>query len=292
MGHTASTIKMAADSVTRKIELKHGTANASVTVVPFGATIISWKIDDQEHIFVSKKAIMDGSKAIRGGVPICFPNFGPWSLGPQHGFARNSKDWEVTSEPKVDINTGDVELTLVLKDTDETKKVWNAQFTFLYKITLRASELHLKVDVQNNGQENFDMTYCFHTYFTTSDLNAVQVTDLKGLNYTDKTIEGWPSKEETNEVVEIKGFTDRVYAKAPNDIKVHGIANGKTLKLNKTGLADWVVWNPYETAAKMADMHENGHLEFVCVEATQTSDRIVINPGERWQATHTMAISS
>lgn len=282
---------MASDSVMRKIELKHGKANASVTVVPFGATIISWKVDDHEHIFVSKTAIMDGSKAIRGGVPVCFPNFGPWNLGPQHGFARNSKDWQVTSEPKVDINSGDVELTLVLKDNEETKKMWNAQFTFQYQITLKASAVHLKVDVKNDGTENIDMTYCFHTYFTTSDLNAVQVTDLKGLTYTDKTIEGWPTKEETNDIVEIKGFTDRVYAKAPNDIKVHGMANGRTLKLNKTGLADWVVWNPYETAAKMSDMHENGHLEFVCVEATQTSDRIIINPGSNWQATHTMEIS-
>ena len=54
------------------------------------------------------------------GIPICFPNFGPWSYGAQHGFARNSKDWQVPCEPKVDISTGDVELTLVLKDTEET----------------------------------------------------------------------------------------------------------------------------------------------------------------------------
>ena len=69
---------------------------------------------------------------------------------------------------------------------------------------------------------------------------------------------GCPSKEETNEIVEIKGFTDRVYAKAPNEIKLHGAGGSKTLKLSKSnGLADWVVWNPYETAAKMADMHED-----------------------------------
>ena len=90
----------------RKIVLKHGNGNSSLTVVPFGATIISWIVDDVEMIFVSKTAILDGSKAIRGGVPICFPNFGPWKIGPQHGFARNSRDWKVQSEPKVDVNTG------------------------------------------------------------------------------------------------------------------------------------------------------------------------------------------
>merc|ERR1712223_1983985 len=227
MGLTASTtINMSStvDSIMKKIELKHGTANSSVTVVPFGATITSWKIDDREYIFVSKTAIMDGSKAIRGGIPICFPSFGPWEYGPQHGFARNSKNWQIPSEPKVDINTGDVELTLILKD----------------------SSLHLEVNVKNEGDEDLDMTFCFHSYFTTSNLESVQVTNLKGLTYTDKTIEGCPSKEETNEVVEIKGFTDRVYAKAPNEIKLHGAGGSKTLKLSKSnGLADWVVWNPY-----------------------------------------------
>ena len=75
------------------------------------------------------------------------------------------------------------------------------------------------------------------------------------------------------------------------EIKVLGVSNEKTLKLKKSGLSDWVIWNPYETAAKMSDMHENGHLEFVCVEATQASDRIVIKPGEDWQAKHSMEIS-
>ena len=179
------------DSIMKKIELKHGTANSSVTVVPFGATITSWKIDDQEYIFVSKTAIMDGSKAIRGGIPICFPNFGPWEYGPQHGFARNSKNWQIPSEPKVDINTGDVELTLILKDCEETRKVWkNQKFTLQYKITLKEASLHLEVNVKNEGDDDLDMTFCFHSYFTTSNLESVQVTNLKGLTYTDKTIEG------------------------------------------------------------------------------------------------------
>ena len=78
----------APSSPMRKIELKHGSGSSSLTVVPFGGTIISWIVDGQELIFVSKKAVLDGSKAIRGGVPICFPNFGPWTYGAQHGFAQ------------------------------------------------------------------------------------------------------------------------------------------------------------------------------------------------------------
>ena len=62
------------------------------------------------------------------------------------------------------------------------------------------------------------------------------------------------------------------------------------IKLTKSGLKDWVVWNPYETAAKMSDMHEDAHFEFVCIEATQTSERIVLNPGQNWEAFHSMEV--
>jgi len=132
-------------------------------------------------IFCSKKAVMDGTKAIRGGIPICFPAFGPWTYGPQHGFARNSKDWKVHHEPKVNVNTGDVELVLELKDTEETRKVWDKKFTLTYKITLKEKTLDLKVNVKNDGEDEFDMTFCFHTYFTTSNLPSVGISDPKAL---------------------------------------------------------------------------------------------------------------
>ena len=79
---------------------------------------------------------------------------------------------------------------MVLKDTEETRKIWNKKFTLLYKITLKESALHLNINVKNEGDEDLDLTFCFHTYFTTTNLESVQVTDLKGLTYTDKTIEG------------------------------------------------------------------------------------------------------
>merc|ERR1711862_481810 len=98
-----------------------------------------------------------------------FPKF--WSLAedrPQHGFARNSKDWKVHHEPKVDVNTGDVELVLELKNSEETQKMWDKKFIYTYKIVLKEKTLDLKVSVKNDGEDEFDLTFCFHTYFTTS----------------------------------------------------------------------------------------------------------------------------
>lgn len=261
-----------------------------MTLVPFGATIISWVVDGHEVIFMSKTSAMDGSKAIRGGVPICFPNFGPWSFGPQHGFARNSKDWRIRSDPTVDELTGDAEIALELKDTEDTRKMWqNNKFTLLYRITLKEKSLNLSVTVHNEGEQEFDLTFCFHTYLKTSDLANVGVTCLKNVTYTDKTKEGQPQIAEDQDPVKIVGFTDRVYTNAPDTLTVQ-VEKNRSVKLTKSNMADFVVWNPHETAAKMADMHENGYLEFVCVEATQASERVVIQPGKHWEASHSMEL--
>ena len=88
-----------------------------------------------------EKAKLDGTKAIRGGIPVVFPNFGPWKLGPQHGFARISQ-WMVDKQ-------GDDFVILKLTDSDETKKMWDFKFELTY--TVRLSE--------NSLCEEFNMTF-------------------------------------------------------------------------------------------------------------------------------------
>ena len=96
---------MSSDTVT----LVHGSdASTSCSVRRYGATVVSWKVQGQENLFVSSQAVLDGSKAIRGGIPVCFPSFGPWEFGAQHGFARTSNNWKVEGEGvAVDKETGD-----------------------------------------------------------------------------------------------------------------------------------------------------------------------------------------
>lgn len=62
--------------------------------------MISWKsaslseAEQKERLFVSSTAALDGSKPVRGGIPVVFPCFGAPSHPDhtklsQHGFARN-----------------------------------------------------------------------------------------------------------------------------------------------------------------------------------------------------------
>ena len=180
-----------------------------------------------------------------------------------------------------------------MNDDEETRKVWNKKFKLLYTIVLREKQIDLEMNVINNGDEEFDLTFCFHTYLAASDVPSVSVANLKGLTYADKTQEGTPKVEETNDLVKITGFTDRVYAQAPNEVIVKGVGvdGKKSVKMTKDKLEDFVVWNPWETAAKLSDMHENAHLEFICVEATQASKKVNVAPnGGSWIAKHSISI--
>ena len=107
-------------------------------------------------IFVSPKAVMDGSKAIRGGVPICWPAFGPWSLGSQHGFARSSV-WEVASQE-------DSEVSLRLGES----KAWEEKFLLTFTVSLGVTSLDIKLNVKNcnpGPDQPIEFTTALHTYF-------------------------------------------------------------------------------------------------------------------------------
>lgn len=45
----------------------------TVEILLYGATILSWKSNGKENLFVSDAATLDGSKPVRGGVPVVFP---------------------------------------------------------------------------------------------------------------------------------------------------------------------------------------------------------------------------
>lgn len=111
-------------------------------------------MEGEELIFLSPRAVLDGSKAIRGGVPICWPAFGPWSLGSQHGFARSSV-WEVRSEEKQRV-------TFTLAES----RAWDQQFLLSYTVSLGETSLDIELTAKNcNTEQAIDFTTALHTYF-------------------------------------------------------------------------------------------------------------------------------
>jgi len=250
--------------------LKISSGNSSAEIYTYGATVTSWREKGVEKLFLSKTAKLDGSKAIRGGIPVVFPNFGPWKLGPQHGFARIS-NWEVLEE-KEDF------VILTLSDNKETRQMWDFGFTLQYTVRIENNKLYTILTVKNTDEKEFDFTALLHTYFKV-DVSTLEVTGFKGETYADK-LKGVTVVED-RDVVKITENVDSVYQKVEKLQMVKSSLG--CVEVRRQGLPDVVFWNPWEEKAKaMGDFDDLGYHEMVCVEPGYVSERKILKPGEQW----------
>eukprot|EP01114_Cavostelium_apophysatum_P013595 TRINITY_DN3328_c0_g1_i1.p1 TRINITY_DN3328_c0_g1~~TRINITY_DN3328_c0_g1_i1.p1 ORF type:complete len:288 (+),score=46.17 TRINITY_DN3328_c0_g1_i1:87-950(+) len=259
----------------QRIQIKHK-EGSSAEVYLNGAHITSFKNSKgEELIFMSTKAVFKEGKAIRGGIPLCWPQFGPGEL-PQHGFARTSL-WELE-----DATVDNIAVTVVLglSDSQETRSAWNHEFKLQYRISLFKDKLSLELTALNTSGEPIRFSTALHTYFKVSDARSARIHGMKGLHYVDKVAQG-QKKEEKDDEVTFTGETDRVYLGAPDEIHIRD-GNSTTL-LRKSGFEDVVVWNPWiQKCKEMADMGDDDWPHMVCAEAAQVGNPIILAPGRSW----------
>lgn len=267
--------KMSTDN--DKIELILDDQNKAV-IYMHGATITSWSSKGQEVLFVSKKSVFDNKKAIRGGIPVVFPNFGPWSDGrPQHGFAR-IKRWSVKNGPSR-LDDESVSMSVTLSDDAETHALWPHQFELVYVVTLRKDSLKTSLTINNTGPVEFDFTCLLHTYFLVDDVANVRIANLKGVKYTDKVLKT-SDELESRDVVNIDQEVDRVYVSTPSGQTLTAGGN-VTRRVEKENMPDTVVWNPWSEKAKaMADFDDEEYKTMVCIEPGYVNERYVLKAGQ------------
>ncbi|KAL8905942.1 MAG: hypothetical protein Q9207_002323 [Kuettlingeria erythrocarpa] len=268
-----------------------------VEVLLYGATVLSWKLaNGKENLFLSSKAILDGSKPVRGGIPLVFPVFGPpkanhaTSQLPQHGFARNSR-WEYLGKSSSESSSlpnskGDasVKLDFGLSDSMIDSGKWKYSFNLTYSVTLSQDNLETSLVVRNTGSSNYDFQVLFHSYFAVDDISRTTVSGLEGAAFIDKT-QGAKEVEPAQKPISISSETDRVYtiaAEKPITIAEDGI---KRYEITRDMLNDVVVWNPWiEKAKGMADFGpEDGYKKMICVEAGSVSAWNTLEAGDTWE---------
>ena len=268
-----------------------------------GAHVTSWKTPSgEEQLFVSNLALFTPPKAIRGGIPLCWPQFS--DLGPcttQHGFARNS-EFEITA------STPD-SVTMALRGGDQDQE--DAQFpdfphlfTLLFTVSIGEGWLHQELTVQNSAASPapFQFTTALHTYFRLQrgSIETAAVRGLQNCHYLD-SLEGRVDKVETAEEVRFAGEVDRIYMGVPDTgiVIVDGSGGDgskeeaqRRVKIEKTNLSDAVVWNPYmHKAQKMADFGDDEWREMVCVEVAQAgSGAVEVAPGGQWRCSQKLSL--
>ncbi|KAI6007410.1 galactose mutarotase-like domain-containing protein [Pisolithus albus] len=267
---------------------------SSVELLLFGATVTSWKTGSQrnteptERLFLSSRAVLDGSKPVRGGIPIVFPCFGPpihpeHSRLPQHGFAR-SEPWKFDSV--VMDNDAGVSVRLTLGPTSSIAAKYDRPFHLAYVLTLAEHQLSTDLHVTNTSTapDNLEFQALFHNYIL-SPVDQVLISPLQNVRYYDKTAvteeERNSAKVESRSGVDIRKFTDSVYEDAPQKYNVTWPGGGLEIKTN--ALKDVVIWNPQKDAgSRMADMEHAGWERFVCVEPGFVRGFVEVEPGKTW----------
>ena len=249
----------------------HHACGDSVLVALHGAHILSWTSGGVERLYLSPEAIFDGATAIRGGVPLCFPQFNMRGTLPKHGFARTSA-W-------TESGSGEGWLELQLHSSPATLALWPHAFTTTLRIDLAPGVLELGFTVHNTGEQPLDFALALHTYLRVQDLPGLDLRGLAGQPYWDDVAQ--TDRLETDVVI-FEGEVDRVYRAAAEPLTL--VDGPVQLRIDQSPeLAETVVWNPGPTkCAAIADMPFDGFKHMVCVEAAQVNTPVTLAAGAEW----------
>jgi glucose-6-phosphate 1-epimerase len=244
-------------------------------VVRYGAE------DEPPLLWVSRQAVYAPGKAIRGGVPVCWPWFGPHPaepLKPAHGFAR-TRLWEATGSGE---SPHGAWLRLALRSDEETLALWPHPFALELTVTV-GPRLELALVTANSGDAPFRFGGALHSYFTVGDVARATVEGLDGARYFDQL-----TGEERAQAgpVTIAAEVDRVYYDPGPACAIRDPLHGRRITVTKAGSGTTVVWNPWrEKAARLADFADDEYLAMLCVEtALALGDSVTLAPG----ASHTL----
>ncbi|KAL4441812.1 hypothetical protein ABPG77_003728 [Micractinium sp. CCAP 211/92] len=262
------------------VELQ-SSAGATAEITLFGGNVISWKTAaGKEVLYIRTDAVFDRSKPISGGIPHCFPQFGPGAIQ-LHGFARNV-DWSLAGASEAG---GNPAVTLVLTDSDYTRAMWPHAFKAEYTVSLEGEALHTRLKVTNTGDQPLSFTSSLHSYFAVADVETAKVRGLQGLEYLDRVSDAaHPSvHQELRELVTFRGPVDSVYKAAPSRLSLDNGSGDVVIASQQW--PEVVVWTPWTAM-------EACYKEFVCVENAQATSPVTLAPGASWAATTAMAFTS
>ncbi|PPD95571.1 hypothetical protein GOBAR_DD07393 [Gossypium barbadense] len=248
-----------------KVHVEHCKGvNGLDKVYLYGGQVTSWKnAHGEELLFVSSKASFRPPRAIRGGIPICFPQLKSTGSLEQYGFARN-RIWSIDLDPPP--SPSDIShkafVDLILTHSEEDMKIWPHRYDCRLRVALGPTgDLMLTSRIRNTNTDgkSFTFRFAYQTYFFVTDIRS-------------------------GKQCEMQSAVDKVYLSTPTKIAILDHERKRTFELRKDGLPDAVVWNPWDKKAKsMADFGDNEYMHMLCVEAACVEEPITLKPGEEWK---------
>lgn len=250
------------------VELAAGAARAVVALK--GGQVLSYRpADGAEVLWLSPLARLDTAKAVRGGIPVCWPWFGPHPSEPglpAHGLVRTAP-WDVVAAER---RGGAAWLRLRWHGRGVAGSL-GAAVDLTLDVTLAEQSLALELVTDNGGPEPITVTEALHTYLSVGDIGAVEIGGLEGLDYVDQCAGG--ARRRQAGAVTVVGEVDRIYLGRSDRVVVADRALRRRIVVAQSGSAATVVWNPWvDKAARLGDVGADGYRRFVCVETANAAD--------------------
>jgi len=256
----------------------------TVLVAEQGAQALSWVTQGDERLFLSPANVWDGQSAIRGGVPVCFPQFNQRGDLPKHGFARNMR-WTLSG---VQAKGDQAHMEFTLRADAHTRAIWPQEFVAQLQVHLQPGQLMLSLSVHNTDKQALRFTGALHTYLAVDDIDLTDVTGLQGQAEWDAVtdVHGVAA-----EALYFDGEFDRVYDAAPGPVRMQD-GRGVVCVEQSPSWGQSVVWNPGpEKCATLTDMPSDGFARMVCVEAAQVFEPILVPAGQQWLGWQRLTVS-
>ena len=256
---------------------------SSAVITLHGAQLVSWiPAMGGERLYLSEKAEFAPGKAIRGGVPVLFPQFGLRGPGPKHGFVRQ-RAWAVVNvREEADYACA----TLRCESDAETRALWPHDFVAELTVMIERNRIDLELEITNINDHPIEFTAGLHTYLSTGNVEMARLVGLEGSSYLD-ALKNLNRVTDAPEVLFIDDAIDRVYLNISKPLLLSEPA--RHMAIEQEGFRDVVVWNPWESGiGNFVDMEPKDFKRMLCVEAAAFEHPVIVAPGADWVGRQTM----
>lgn len=271
------------------IEVDHPKAKARIAL--HGAHLVDFIPSGEKPVlFTSSQAAFKEGKAIRGGVPLCWPWFGAHpehsdsSSHPAHGLVRQ-RFWKLHA---VNSSVDAVKLDFHCVFSAEEESIIGGQVCLMVSITI-ADSLSIALTTTNIGKNKLTIGGALHSYFSISDINQLKI---KGLEQT-KQLDSLTSEQSINpEIIQIQQEYDRIFQPTTETVELLDSVEKRRICITKTGSKGTVVWNPWiEKSATMSDLGNQEYHKFICIEAINRGDDLrILEPEESHTLSQTISV--
>lgn len=253
---------------------------ARAVVTLHGGHVVSWQPagNQGEQLYLSPRSGYGDGQAIRGGVPVVFPQFSDRGALPRHGFARN-RAWQLRANSA--LADGSASVVLGLTCDAQTRASWPHAFALELQLRLHGQSLEIALHCTNTDSQPWAFMAALHTYLRVDDCTQAQVSGLAGRSYWDAVDK--QDKTQHDAMLRFPGEVDRVYAGVDDAVILHDPVAVRSVQVTHSGFADVVVWNPgAQRCATLADMPPEGYREMVCIESARIAQPLTLAPAQVW----------